>query len=160
MHNAQFNTVPNAQYDAVPGDVARLRLKLEWFRRQLFGTKSEKRLLQENPAQGILNQEFLCRDTNAIERALPVIPMGRKSWLFCWTELGAHQSGVMQSLLVTCRLHEIEHYDFLIYVFQRISEHPNSKIQDLALRRWKPLFANNSLRSALHQAVANRNNAA
>jgi tRNA splicing endonuclease len=28
-------------------------------------------------------------DTNHLERALRVIPMGRKSWLFCWTELGA-----------------------------------------------------------------------
>ena len=28
-------------------------------------------------------------DTNHLERALRVIPMGRKNWLFCWTELGA-----------------------------------------------------------------------
>src|SRR5580704_14940188 len=28
-------------------------------------------------------------DTNHPERALRAIPMGRRSWLFCWTELGA-----------------------------------------------------------------------
>ena len=27
-------------------------------------------------------------DTNHLERALRVIPMGRKNWLFCWTEVG------------------------------------------------------------------------
>ena len=43
-------------------------------------------------------------DTNHLERALRVIPMGRKSWLFCWTELGAKQVGIIQSLIVTCRL--------------------------------------------------------
>ena len=32
-------------------------------------------------------------DTNHLERALRVIPMGRKNWLFCWTELGAQQVG-------------------------------------------------------------------
>jgi transposase len=32
-------------------------------------------------------------DTNHLERALRVIPMGRKSWLFCWTELGARHVG-------------------------------------------------------------------
>ena len=31
-----------------------------------------------------------------IERALRVIPMGRKSWLFCWTELGAKHVGIIQ----------------------------------------------------------------
>ena len=31
-------------------------------------------------------------DTNHLERALRVVPMGRKSWLFCWTELGADRS--------------------------------------------------------------------
>ncbi len=99
-------------------------------------------------------------DTNAIERALRVIPMGRKNWLFCWTELGAQQIGVMQSLLVTCKLHDIEPYDYLVDVLQRISEHPYSNIEDLTPRRWKPLFANNPMRSALHQTVANGNNAA
>ena len=28
-------------------------------------------------------------DTNHVERALMPIPLGRKNWLFCWTELGA-----------------------------------------------------------------------
>jgi transposase len=94
-------------------------------------------------------------DTNAIERALRVIPMGRKNWLFCWTELGAHQIGVIQSLLVTCKLHDIDPYDYLVDVLQRISEHPNSKIEELTPRRWKELFASNPMRSALHQTVAN-----
>ena len=32
-------------------------------------------------------------DTNHLERALRAIPMGRKNWLFCWTELGAKHVG-------------------------------------------------------------------
>ena len=44
-------------------------------------------------------------DTNHLERALRVVPMGRKNWMFCWTELGARHVGMMQSLLTTCRLH-------------------------------------------------------
>ncbi len=46
-------------------------------------------------------------DTNHLERALRPIPMGRKNWLFCWTELGAKQVGIIQSLLVTCKLQGI-----------------------------------------------------
>jgi transposase len=48
----------------------------------------------------------------------------------------------------------------LVDVLQRISEHPNSKIEELTPRRWKELFASNPLRSALHQTVAVGNNAA
>jgi transposase len=47
-------------------------------------------------------------DTNHLERALRVIPMGRRNWMFCWTELGAKHVGILQSLIVTCRLHQID----------------------------------------------------
>ena len=33
-------------------------------------------------------------DTNHVERAIRPIPMGRKNWLFCWTELGAEHVAV------------------------------------------------------------------
>jgi len=33
-------------------------------------------------------------DTNHIERALRAIPMGRRNWLFCWTEVGAKHAGI------------------------------------------------------------------
>ena len=59
-------------------------------------------------------------DTNHLDRARRPIPMGRRSWLFCWTELGANQVGVIQSLLVTCRLHGINPYIYLVDVLQRI----------------------------------------
>jgi transposase len=55
-----------------------------------------------------LNDPDVPIDTNHLERALRVIPMGRKSWLFAWTELGAKQIGIVQSLIVTCRLHQID----------------------------------------------------
>ncbi len=41
-----------------------------------------------------------------------------------WTELGAKHVGVMQSLIVTCRLHQIDPYDYLVDVLQRVGQHP------------------------------------
>jgi transposase len=89
-------------------------------------------------------------DTNHIERALRVIPMGRKSWLFCWTELGAKHVGIIQSLIVTCRLHGIDPYTYLVDVLQRVSMHPASLVAELTPRSWKEHFADNPLRSDLH----------
>ena len=49
-------------------------------------------------------------DTNHVERSLRPIPMGRKNWLFCWSEIGAEQVGIIQSLLSTCHLHGVDPY--------------------------------------------------
>ena len=89
-------------------------------------------------------------DTNHLERALRVIPMGRKSWLFCWTELGAKHVGIIQSLIVTCRLHGIDPYTYLVDVLQRVAQHPAARVAELTPRLWKIHFAENPLRSDLY----------
>ena len=73
----------------------------------------------------------------------------RRSWLFCWSELGAKQVGIIQSLLVTCKLQRINPYTYLVDVLQRISQHPASKAVDLTPRVWKEKFADNVLKSDL-----------
>ena len=99
-------------------------------------------------------------DTNHLERALRAIPMGRKNWMFCWTELGAMHVGIVQSLLVTCRLHDIDPYDYFVDVLQRVGQHPASKVEQLTPRRWKELFADKPLRSDLYELNGRRNHAA
>ncbi|MDM9654099.1 IS66 family transposase [Pseudomonas wenzhouensis] len=93
-------------------------------------------------------------DTNHLERALRAIPMGRKAWLFCWTEVGAQHVGLMQSLIVTCRLHGIDPYTYLVDVLQRVGQHPAARVAELTPRLWKQHFASNPLRSDLHRATA------
>lgn len=89
-------------------------------------------------------------DTNHLERALRVIPMGRRNWLFAWTELGAKHIGIVQSLLATCRLHDVNPYDYFVDVLQRIGQHPATLVQQLTPRLWKELYASNPLRSDLY----------
>ena len=89
-------------------------------------------------------------DTNHLERALRAIPMGRKNWKFCWTELGAKHIGIVQSLIVTCRLHGIDPYTYLVDVLQRVGQHPASRVAELTPRQWKQHFADNPMRSDLH----------
>jgi len=90
-------------------------------------------------------------DTNHLERALRAIPMGRKNWLFSWTELGAKHIGIVQSLIVTCRLHDIDPYAYLVDVLQRISSHPQRLVEQLTPRLWKQYFAENPLRSHINK---------
>lgn len=88
-------------------------------------------------------------DTNHLERALRPIPMGRKAWLFCWTELGAERVGQIQSLISTCVLHGVDPYTYLVDVLQRIDAHPFSAVEQLTPRLWKQHFADAPLRSLL-----------
>ena len=92
-------------------------------------------------------------DTNHLERALRAIPMGRRNWLYCWTEVGARHAGIVQSLIVTCRLHGIDPYTYLVDVLQRVAEHPAARVDELTPRRWKQFFANNPSRSDLCRSL-------
>ena len=96
-----------------------------------------------------LSDPTVAIDTNHLERALRPIPMGRKNWLFCWTEVGAEHVGIIQSLICTCRLHDINPYTYLVDVLQRIAIHPDRDVEQLTPRAWKTLFAENPLRSDL-----------
>jgi len=104
---------------------------------------------REHALKVFLNDAAVQPDTNHLESALRVIPMGRKNWLFNWTELGAEQMGMIQSLLVTCKLHDINPYTYLVDVLQRVSIHPAADVQALTPRQWKKRFADNPLRSDL-----------
>jgi transposase len=88
-------------------------------------------------------------DTNHIERALRPIPMGRKNWLFCWTEVGARYVGIIQSVLQSCKLQGVDPYTYLVDVLQRIETHPAKDVHLLTPRLWKENFSDNPLRSDL-----------
>lgn len=96
-----------------------------------------------------LDDPEVAMDTNHLERGLRPVPMGRRNWLFCWTEVGAKHVGTLQSLLSTCKLHQIDPFDYLIDVLQRISIHPASRVEELTPRLWKQHFAANPLRSQI-----------
>lgn len=90
-------------------------------------------------------------DTNHLERGLRCIPMGRRNWLFCWSEIGAEHVGILQSLLATCRLHGVDPHTYLVDVLQRVAIHPASRVDELTPRRWKSLFADAPLRSDIER---------
>jgi hypothetical protein len=99
--------------------------------------------------QVFLTDPDVAIDTNPIERALRPIPMGKKNFPFAWPELGAKHIGIIQSLIVTCRLQGISPSVYLTDALQRVGQHPARNVLDLTPRRWKVLFADSPLRSDL-----------
>ena len=88
-------------------------------------------------------------DTNHLEREIRAIALGRRNWLFCWTEVGAQHVGIIQSLLASCRLQGVDPYLYLVDVLQRIDTHPAFDVHLLTPRLWKQYFAENPLCSDL-----------
>ena len=106
-------------------------------------------LSRARPLKVFLENPDVAMDTNHLEREIRPIPMGKKNWLFCWTELGAEHVGIIQSLISTCKLHDIDPSVYLTDVLQRVSQHPAKDVIELTPRVWKEKFAGNPLRSPL-----------
>ena len=88
-------------------------------------------------------------DTNHLERQIRPVAVGRKNWLFCWTEIGAHYAGVINTLIGSCRLQGVDPYTYLVDVLQRIDTHLAKDVALLTPRLWKENFAQRPLRSAI-----------
>ena len=110
----------------------------------LHGRRAALSVYLEDPSVAI--------DTNHIERAIRSIPMGRRNWLFCWSEVGAKQVGIIQSLITTCRLHDVDPSVYLTDVLQRVAVHPAKEIATLTPRLWKQRHGSDPMRSDLAYA--------
>jgi len=75
-------------------------------------------------------------DNNPVERSIRPVAIGRKNYLFAGSHEAAKRSGMLYSLLGTCKLHGIEPYTWLRDVLQRIATHPISKVHELLPHRW------------------------
>jgi len=106
-------------------------------------------LKRQDQLRVFLEDPDVAMDTNHLEREIRPIPLGKKNWLFCWTELGAEHVGIIQSLISTCKLHDINPSTYLIDVLQRVAQHPAKDVIELTPRIWKEKFASNPLRSIL-----------
>jgi hypothetical protein len=84
-----------------------------------------------------VNDGRLNIDNNPVENSIRPVALGRKNYLFAGSHEAAKRSGMLYSLLGTCKMHGIEPYSWLKDVLHRIANHPVNKIQDLLPNRYK-----------------------
>jgi hypothetical protein len=70
-------------------------------------------------------------DNNAAERALRVVALGRKNFLFAGSDHGGQRAAAMYSLLGSAKLNGLDPEIYLHHVLQRIADHPISRIEEL-----------------------------
>ncbi len=76
-------------------------------------------------------------DNNVAERALKLVVIGRKNWMFVGSEGGGEVSAIIYSLAQTCRALDINPYDYFDDVLRKIQGHPYSKLNELLPHNWK-----------------------
>ena len=80
----------------------------------------------------VLDDPKLELTNNAAERAIRPVTVGRKNWLFCDSERGAHAATVLCSIVNTAKMNGLKVYDYLNQVFERIRRCDFDKIEELA----------------------------
>ena len=76
-------------------------------------------------------------DNNAAERQLRRVAVGRKNWLFAGSEEGAERGCVLYSLIASCKLHDVNPFDYLRDVLVRVGNHPARDVLALSPKHWK-----------------------
>lgn len=76
-------------------------------------------------------------DNNAVERALRLVAVGRKNWLFAGSEEAADDAAVFYTLVASCRELGIEPWEYLRDVIRRRVEEPDTDLALLTPRGWQ-----------------------
>lgn len=76
-------------------------------------------------------------DNNLIENSIRPVALGRKNYLFAGSHSGAEKAAMVYSLLGSCKLQDINPYEYLKNVLQRLPEHPVNRLHELLPPNWK-----------------------
>jgi len=95
-------------------------------------------------------------DNNPVENNIRPVAVGRKNYLFAGSRKGAERIAMIYSLVSTCKMNDINPYDWLREVLEKINEYPINKISELLPHNWS-LTSVGKLTSA-EQQTASRGN--
>lgn len=78
-------------------------------------------------------------DNNPVERSIRPVAVGRKNYLFAGSHEAAQRSAMLYSLLGTCKLHDINPFEWMKAVLEKIPAHPINKIHELLPHHYNPI---------------------
>jgi transposase len=76
-------------------------------------------------------------DNNRVENAVRPVAIGRKNYLFAGSHEAAQRAAMIYSLFATCRYHQINPYDWLKDVLERMHLYTTNNMAELLPHNWK-----------------------
>ena len=84
-----------------------------------------------------VDQGYLEIDNNMTENSIRPIAIGRKNYMFAGSHDAAQSYAMFYSFFATCKTHDINPYEWLLDVINRIPDHKASKLSELTPMKWK-----------------------
>jgi hypothetical protein len=82
-------------------------------------------------------QGYLNIDNNAAERALRVVALGRKNWLFAGSEQGGRNAAIIYSIVQSCLHVGVEPQGYLTDILAKLPTWPQVRLSELSPAAWK-----------------------
>lgn len=76
-------------------------------------------------------------DNNLVENTIRPVALGRKNYLFAGSHRAAQNAAMLYSFLGTCKINNVNPYEWMTDVLKRIPSHPVNKLEELLLHKWK-----------------------
>ena len=70
-------------------------------------------------------------DNNLIENQIRPLALGRKNYLFAGSHQGAKNAAILYSLLGSCKLNDLDPFQWLYAILDKLPDYPVNKIADL-----------------------------
>ncbi len=77
-------------------------------------------------------------DNNPVENTIRPIALGRKNYLFAGSHAAAQRAAMFYSLFATCRMHNINPYQWLSDVLEKLPNWKINQIDQLLPQNWNP----------------------
>lgn len=74
-------------------------------------------------------------DNNLVENAIRPVAVGRKNYLFAGSHNGAARAAMLYSFLGTCKINDINPFEWLRTILEKIPNHPVNKLTELLPRK-------------------------
>ena len=91
---------------------------------------------QREALRRFLEDPKIALHNNIAERHLRIVALGRKNFLFAGHQEGAQNLAVLQSIVATCQLHEVNPEVYLADVVVRLT--PGCNVEPLLPWNWVP----------------------
>jgi transposase len=76
-------------------------------------------------------------DNGRAERAMRPIALGRNNWIAFGGHRGGEIAAAFYSLIETCKLHDVNTYEYFTDMLSRIAGHPINRVEELLPYHWK-----------------------
>ena len=74
-----------------------------------------------------------------IKNVIRLLALGRRNYMFAGSVQGAHNLAIAYSIMATCRLNNINPYDYTLYALEQLPTRSANDIEDLIPTKWAAL---------------------